>query len=159
MSLNSLVSSFSFFFLSFFLAWVKVYKSLHCSFNKFNYWWNKNLYSFSLFLNTCNFPIFKNCRRKTAWVVLIFDRFSIFQISFSPFYRWVPSRSRLNSAYSSNAVFCPNSNSSSNFSNTWLHGIFEESVSQSFHFFSCQVMPLNWPRLLLFNRLQTTGCR
>ena len=40
----------------------------------------QNLDSFSLFfLNTYNFPIFKNCRRKTVWVVLIFDRFSIFR--------------------------------------------------------------------------------
>ena len=49
----------------------------------------QNLYSFSLFLNTYNFPIFKNSRRKTFWVVLIFDGFSIFRIFFSPFYGWV----------------------------------------------------------------------
>ena len=36
----------------------------------------QNLFSFSLsFFNTYNFPIFRNCRRKTVEVVLIFDEF------------------------------------------------------------------------------------
>ena len=45
----------------------------------------QNLYNFSLFLNTYNFSILKNCRRKTVWVVLIFDGFSIFRF-FSLFF-------------------------------------------------------------------------
>ena len=64
-------SSFFFFFLSFPLAWVKVSKQpdwsmWHSSFTDLLVM-KQNLFSFSLsFLNTNNFPIFRNCRRKTV---------------------------------------------------------------------------------------------
>ena len=76
---------FLFFLLSVSLTWVKVSKTpdwsvWQCSFNKFNYWRNRTFtVPLSLFFNTYNFPIFKNCRRKTVWVVRIFDGFLIFR--------------------------------------------------------------------------------
>ena len=95
----------------------------------------QDLFSFSFsFLNTYNFPIFRNCRRKTVWVVLIFDKFQ-YSNSFLSFLRVSDlsesaeisvflsltsvqklcstlftgdfPRSQLNSACLSNADFCP----------------------------------------------------
>ena len=93
MSLNSPFSSFSFFFLSFSLTWIKVSKPpdwgvLQCSFNKFNYWWNR-IFTVSLFFGMLTtFQYLRIVEGKQFALYLSLTGFN-FQISFSPFYGWV----------------------------------------------------------------------
>ena len=114
---QSFFSSFSFFFLSFSLTWEKCqsHRTDTCSsvhsinliiaeIEPFSFFF----FFFFFFLNTYNFPIFMNCGRKTVWVVLIFDGLSIIQFLYLLFTGEWPSRSRLNSVYCSDAVFCLN---------------------------------------------------
>ena len=148
-----------------------------CSFNMFNYWWNR---TFTVFLNTYNFPIFKIWKRKTVWVVLVFDGFStsrfffslflrvsyilpelaeisiLFQcwiypnLRFYSFYEWaIFSRSWLNSASCSNAGFVQTKDSPSNFSNAYWPFWCEDSVDQLFHFSSSITSPNHATRLTL----------
>ena len=116
---NINVSQQSFSYFSFFLSFFFFFhlrKCLSCwseACNKVHlliyYWWNR-IFSVSLFLFWIHvtFQYLGICRRKTVWVVLIFDKFQC-SYSFLSSYGRVTSRGRLTSAIGLYRWFFPNS--------------------------------------------------
>ena len=104
----------------------------------------QNLYTFSLFffLNTYNFSILKNCRRKTIWVVLIFDGFSIFRF-LSLFFtgEWVFPEVGWIRYVVLTLASVQTEDSLSNFSNAWWPFWREDPVNQSSDFSSSTSTP------------------